>query len=85
MSSPNLFYVKTRDVKINNHHSQIKECFKRWYKEQKKPPITMILFRLTMRKGLLTFLCLMVYLVTNPLVKNKHKQKLKKKISLEEA
>ena len=27
------------------------------------------------RKGLLTFLCLVVYLVANPLVKNKHKVK----------
>lgn len=53
--------------------------------KKRQHQITMILFRLMMRKDLLTFLCLMVYLVTNPLVKNKHKRKVKeKKISLDE-
>lgn len=46
---------------------------------KKQHSIPMILFTLTMRKGLLTFLYLMVYLVANPLVRNKHKQKVKEK------
>lgn len=45
----------------------------------------MIFYRLIIRKSLLTFLCLMVYLATNPLAKNKHKQKVKEKKSLDEA
>ena len=72
---PNLFSVKTGDPKINNHQ-HLQEVLKRLLcKEQKKDNILLngVLFTLTVRQGLLTFLYSMVYLVTSPLDRNKHK------------
>ena len=59
-----------------NNHQHLQEVLKRLLcKEQKKDNILLngVLFTLTVRQGLLTFLYSMVYLVTSPLDRNKHK------------
>lgn len=84
MNSPNIFYVKTRGTKINNHHPYIKEYLRNGTKNRKKTTSNDYdTFQVNDEK--ITYMSLFDGLSCNQsFSQNKHKPKVKEKKSLDE-